>query len=73
MKSSFSGRSHAQIITGGRFGFERHASIEIGNSTITGTSQSFLLTKKRMSISRECTTTNRCFDILATKWQNVRL
>ena len=67
MKPSFSGRSHAQIITGGKPGFERNANIVIGNSTITGTSQSFLMTAKRISIWGECTTTNRCFDILATK------
>ncbi len=67
MKSSFSGRSHAQIITGGSSGLLRNANKEIGNSTITGKSQSFLLVKKCIAISEECTTTNRCFDILATK------
>jgi len=75
MKSSFSGRSHAQMITGGRFegGFDRKANSETGNSTIASKSQSFLLTKKRIAIWEECTTTNRCFGILAIKWQNVRL
>jgi len=53
--------------TRGEFGFERKASIEIGNSTIAGKSQSFLLNKKRIAICEECTTTNRCFDILAIK------
>ena len=71
MKPSFSGRSHAQINTGGKFdnGFdwERKANSDIGNSTIAGKSQSFLLTKTRISIWEECTTTNRCFDILANK------
>ena len=71
MKSSFSGRSHAQTITCRRsdkgFGFGRKANIEIGNSAITGKSQSFLLIRNRISIWEECTTTNRCFDILAIK------
>ena len=71
MKSSFSGRSHAQTITGGMpdrgFGLGRSANIVIGNSTITGKSQSFLFTSKRIPVWEECTTTKRCFDILAIK------
>ncbi len=60
MKSSFSGRSHAQTITGGRsakgfggFGVVgRKARIEIGTSTTTASkSQSLFLVKNRMANS----------------------
>jgi len=71
MKSSFSGRSQAQTITGGKadkgFGFGRSATIEIGNSTTTGNSQSLFFVKNRIMNWQQCTTTYQRFDILRTK------
>ena len=75
MKSSFSGRSHAQTITGGRsakgFGglnlVGRKARIEIGTSTKTGNNQNLFFTKNRMSNLPAVYHHHLRFDILATK------